>query len=52
MLTAILLVLLEFELEVSIAVQMARYVRAVTIRFKTRYIVEQCKPGMLEEGAI
>jgi superfamily II DNA helicase RecQ len=51
-LTAILLMLLEFELEASMAVQMAQYIRAVTTRVKTRYIVERCKPGMLEEGAI
>ena len=52
MLTATLPVLLEFELEVSMAAQMARYIRAVTTRVKTRYIVERCKPGTLEEGAI
>jgi ribosomal protein S2 len=52
MLIATLPVLLEFELEVSMATQMARYVRAVTTRFKTRYIVERYKPGMLKEGAI
>lgn len=49
MLTATLPVLLEFELEESMAAQMARYIRAVTTRTKTRYIVEVCKPGKLEE---
>jgi hypothetical protein len=52
MLIAILLVLLEFELEASIATQIAQYIQVVTIRVKTRYIVEQYKPGMLKEGAI
>lgn len=52
MLTAILPILLEFELEVSMAAQMARYIRAVTTRVKTRYIVERCKPGTLEDNAI
>jgi hypothetical protein len=52
MLTATLPVLLEFELEVSMAAQMARYTRAGTTRVKTRYMVERCKPGTLEEGAI
>jgi hypothetical protein len=52
MLIAILPVLLEFELEASMATQIAQYIRVVTIRVKTRYIVEQCKPGTLKEGAI
>jgi superfamily II DNA helicase RecQ len=52
MLTATLPVLLEFELEASMAAQMAQYIRAVTTRVKTRYMVERCKPGTLEEGAI
>jgi hypothetical protein len=39
LLTVTLLVLLEFELETSIAVQIARYIRASTIQIKTRYIV-------------
>jgi hypothetical protein len=34
------------------ATQMAQYIRAVTTRVKTRYIVERCKLGTLEEGAI
>lgn len=49
MLTATLPVLLEFELEQSMAAQMARYIRAETTRKKTRYIVNTCKPGELEE---
>ena len=52
MLIATLPVLLEFELEVSIATQIARYIRVVTTRVKTRYIVERYKPGTLKEGAI
>jgi superfamily II DNA helicase RecQ len=52
MLTATLPVLLEFELEESMAAQMARYIRAVTTRTKTRYIVEVCKPGKLEEKTL
>ena len=52
MLTATLPVLLEFELEESMAAQMARYIRAVTTRMKTRYIVEVCKPGKLEEKTL
>jgi superfamily II DNA helicase RecQ len=52
MLIATLLVLLEFELEASIAAQIVQYIRAVIIRVKTRYIVERYKPGTLKEGAI
>jgi superfamily II DNA helicase RecQ len=52
MLTAILPVLLEFELEASMAAQIAQYIQAVTTRVKTRYMVEQCKLSTLEEGAI
>jgi superfamily II DNA helicase RecQ len=52
MLTATLPVLLEFELEESMAASMARYIRAVTTRTKTRYIVEVCKPGKLEEKVL
>jgi len=52
MLTATLPVLLEFELEESMAASMARYIRAVTTRTKTRYIVEACKPGKLEEKVL
>lgn len=48
-LTTTLLVLLEFELEESIAASIARYIRAVTTRTKTRYIVKVYKPGKLEE---
>jgi hypothetical protein len=49
MLTATLPVLLEFELEQSIAAQIARYIRADTTRIKTRYIVNTYKPRKLEE---
>jgi hypothetical protein len=51
-LTATLLVLLEFELEESIAALIARYIRAVITRTKTRYIVEVYKPGKLEEKVL
>jgi superfamily II DNA helicase RecQ len=52
MLTTTLPVLLEFELEESIAASIARYIRAVITRTKTRYIVEVCKPGKLEEKVL
>lgn len=52
MLTATLPVLLEFELEASMAAQMARYIRASTTRPKTRYIVEACKRGKVEERVL
>ena len=52
MLTATLPVLLEFELEESIAASIARYIRAVTTRTKTRYIVEVYKPRKLEEKVL
>jgi hypothetical protein len=39
LLTVTLPVLLEFELETSIAAQIARYIRASTTQIKTRYIV-------------
>lgn len=41
--------LLEFELEQSIAVQIAQYIRAATMRTRIRYIINTCKSGMLEE---
>jgi superfamily II DNA helicase RecQ len=34
------------------AAQIARYIRAATTRTKTRYIVEACKAGKLEEKAL
>ncbi|KAI7056165.1 hypothetical protein KC339_g18245 [Hortaea werneckii] len=52
MLTATLPVLLEFELEASMAAQMARYIRASTTRVKTRYVVEACKRGNVEERVL
>jgi hypothetical protein len=39
LLTVTLLVLLEFELETSIAAQIVRYIRALTTQIKTRYII-------------
>jgi hypothetical protein len=32
--------------------QIARYIRVVTTRIKTRYIVQTYKPGKLEERAL
>ena len=52
LLTATLPTLLEFELEASMAAQMARYIRAVTTRVRTRYIVHTCKAGAVEDEAI
>ncbi|GAB7357794.1 hypothetical protein MBLNU459_g0611t1, partial [Dothideomycetes sp. NU459] len=52
LLTATLPCLLEFELEEAMAAQMARYIRAVTTRVRTRYIVETCGKGKLEETVI
>ena len=49
LLTITLLVLLEFELEISIVVQIARYIRVLTIQIKIRYIVQRYKLGKLEE---
>ena len=45
MLTATLPVALEFELEEQMAAQMARYVRMVTTRPRTRYTVDMCARG-------
>ena len=45
MLTATLPVTLEFELEEQMAAQMARYVRMVTTRPRTRYTVDTCPAG-------
>ncbi|TKA75572.1 hypothetical protein B0A55_07939 [Friedmanniomyces simplex] len=45
MLTATLPVVLEFELEASMAAQMARYIRVVTTRMRTRYVVDLCPAG-------
>lgn len=52
MLTATLPTLLEFELEASMAAQMAQYIRAVTTRIRTRYTVDICPAGSLWERAI
>ena len=51
-LTITLPVLLEFKLEESIVASIARYIRAITTRTKTRYIVEVCKPRKLEEKVL
>jgi len=45
MLTVTLPVALEFELEEQIAAQMARYIRMVTTRPRTRYTVDMCARG-------
>lgn len=53
MLTATLPPMLAFELEVSMACQaVTRYIRAVTTRLRTRYVVERCRRGELEETTI
>jgi superfamily II DNA helicase RecQ len=53
MLTITLPLMLAFELEVSMACQaVTRYIRAITTRPRTRYIVEICKRGKLEETTI
>ncbi len=52
LLTATLPVVCEFELEASMAAAMARYIRAVTTRVRTRYTVRQCKPGEVQEEAL
>ncbi|KAK0855986.1 hypothetical protein LTS02_010787 [Friedmanniomyces endolithicus] len=44
-LTATLPIVLEFELKARMAAQMARYIRMVTTRSKTRYIVDMCPAG-------
>jgi superfamily II DNA helicase RecQ len=48
MLTATLPVILEGELEVAMAAQLSRYIRAATTRTRTRYIVHEVKRGKLE----
>ncbi len=52
LLTATLPVVCEFELEVSIVAAIARYIRAVIIRVRTRYTVQQYKPGEVQEEAL
>ncbi|CAD0051471.1 unnamed protein product, partial [Aureobasidium pullulans] len=53
MLTATLPPMLAFELEVSMACQtVTRYIRATTTRLRTRYVVETCRRGELEETTI
>ena len=52
MLTATLPVILEGELEAAMAAQLSRYIRAVTTRVHTRYIVHEVKRGKLVEEAI
>jgi superfamily II DNA or RNA helicase len=53
MLTATLPPMLAFELEISMACQVVtRYIRAATTRERTRYVVEICKRGKLEETTV
>ncbi len=52
LLTATLPPVLEFELEASIAAEMARYIRGIINRAHTRYIVQTCKPGALNDEAV
>lgn len=52
LLTATLPLQIQFELERYIAIEFYRYIRADTIRLRTRYMVEECKPGKLERRVI
>ncbi|TKA60633.1 hypothetical protein B0A49_13140 [Cryomyces minteri] len=52
LLTATLPPVLQFELERSMVVSTTRYIRACTIRKKTRYLVQECAAGKLVETAI
>ncbi len=52
MLTAILPVILEGELEVAMAAQVSQYIRAATTRIRTRYIVHEVKRGKLEDEVL
>jgi superfamily II DNA or RNA helicase len=48
LLTATLPPQMQFELERCMAIEFCRYIRADTSRLRTRYMVEECKPGKLE----
>lgn len=48
-LTATLPPTLEYDFEESLALQYARYIRACTARVSTRYYVNECKRGALQE---
>ena len=48
-LTATLPPTLVFDFEESMALEMARYIRASTVRKRTRYYVHECRRGMLME---
>jgi superfamily II DNA/RNA helicase len=48
LLTATLPPLMQFELERCMSIEFCRYIRADTTRLRTRYMVEECKPGKLE----
>lgn len=52
LLTATLPPQMQFELERCMAIEFCRYIRADTIRLRTRYMVEECKPGKLERRVI
>ncbi|KAK3617520.1 hypothetical protein LTR56_024514 [Elasticomyces elasticus] len=52
MLTATLPIMLEFELEASMAAQMTRYIRMATTRVRTRYLVDVCSAGNRLEQTI
>jgi superfamily II DNA/RNA helicase len=52
LLTATLPPRMQFELERCMAIEFCRYIRADTTRERTRYMVEECKPGKLERRAI
>jgi superfamily II DNA helicase RecQ len=52
LLTATLPPVLEFELEASMAAEMAKYIRSRTTRARTRYIVQTCTAGTVEDEAV
>jgi superfamily II DNA helicase RecQ len=43
---------MQFELERYISIEFCRYIRADTTRLRTRYIVEEYKPGKLERRVV
>lgn len=52
LLTATLPPQMQRELEYCMGMELCRYIRADTTRLRTRYLVEECKLGKLEERAI
>jgi superfamily II DNA helicase RecQ len=52
LLTATLPPLMQFELERCMSIEFCRYIRADRTRLRTRYMVEECKPGKLERRVV